>query len=36
METGAEEAAAILKLRGIEWMGRTLKVNRANTKYSIS
>lgn len=36
METDAEEAAAIRALRGIEWMGRSLKVNRARTKYSIS
>ncbi len=36
METGAEEAAAIRALRGIEWMGRNLKVNRARTTYSIS
>jgi RNA recognition motif-containing protein len=36
METDAEEAAAIRALRGIEWMGRSLKVNRARTNYSIS
>lgn len=36
METDTEEAAAIRALRGIEWMGRSLKVNRARTKYSIS
>jgi RNA recognition motif-containing protein len=36
METGAEEAAAIRELRGIRWMGRNLKVNRAKTEYSIS
>ncbi|WP_414585693.1 RNA recognition motif domain-containing protein [Scytonema sp. PCC 10023] len=36
MKTDAEEAAAIRALRGIEWMGRSLKVNRARTKYSIS
>ncbi|WP_017318095.1 RNA recognition motif domain-containing protein [Mastigocladopsis repens] len=36
METDAEEAAAIVALRGIECMGRSLKVNRARTKYSIS
>ncbi|NWF58034.1 MAG: RNA-binding protein [Fischerella sp.] len=35
METGTEEAAAIRALRGIEWMGRSLKVNRARTKYTI-
>ncbi|GAA6620372.1 RNA recognition motif domain-containing protein [Scytonema sp. NUACC26] len=36
METGAEEAAAIRELRGTQWMGRYLKVNRAKTEYSIS
>ncbi|KAF3889567.1 MULTISPECIES: RNA recognition motif domain-containing protein [Nostocales] len=36
METGAEEAAAIRELRGTQWMGRYLKVNRAKTEYTIS
>lgn len=36
METGAEEAAAIRELRGTQWMGQYLKVNRAKTEYSIS
>jgi RNA recognition motif-containing protein len=35
MASAAEEVAAIRKLRGIKWMGRNLKVNRATTKYSI-
>ncbi len=30
METCAEEVSAIQMLRGIEWMGRILKVNRAS------
>jgi RNA recognition motif-containing protein len=36
MATVTEEVAAIRALRGLEWMGRSLKVNRAITKYSIS
>ncbi|QSJ19593.1 RNA-binding protein [Nostoc sp. UHCC 0702] len=31
METDTEEVAAIHALRGIEWMGYSLKVNRAKT-----
>ena len=32
MGTDAEEAAAIQALLGTEWMGRSLKVNKARTK----
>ncbi len=32
METYAEEISAIQMLRGTEWMGRILKVNRARTE----
>ncbi|MEA5581863.1 RNA-binding protein [Nodularia harveyana UHCC-0300] len=32
MQTEAEEAAAIEALDGAEWMGRTLKVNKAKPK----
>jgi RNA recognition motif-containing protein len=32
METDAEEAAAIQGLLGTEWMGRSLKVNKAITR----
>ncbi|MBW4605357.1 MAG: RNA-binding protein [Calothrix sp. FI2-JRJ7] len=36
METDAEEAVAIKALLGAEWMGRTLKVNKAITKVDVS
>ncbi len=36
METDAEEAAAIRALLGTEWMGRSLKVNKAITKVDAS
>lgn len=32
METDAQEAAAIQALLGTEWMGRSLKVNKAITR----
>ncbi len=32
MRTEAEEAAAIAKLDGAEWMGRSLKVNKAKPR----
>ncbi|ARV62177.1 RNA-binding protein [Nostocales cyanobacterium HT-58-2] len=32
METNAEEISAIQMLRGTEWMGSILKVNRARTE----
>ncbi|MBD2497518.1 RNA-binding protein [Nostoc sp. FACHB-280] len=36
METDAEEIAAIHGLRGTEWMGYSLKVNRAKTIADVS
>ncbi|MBD2777051.1 RNA recognition motif domain-containing protein [Iningainema tapete] len=36
METDAEEAAAIQALLGTEWMGRSLKVNKAITRLDTS
>jgi RNA recognition motif-containing protein len=35
METDAEEAAAIEALLGTEWMGRSLKVNKAITRLDV-
>lgn len=36
MQTDAEEASAIKALLGTEWMGRSLKVNKAITKVDVN